>query len=368
MVFDEDDIAFADLSGEEFEELCFDLLHRLGFHSLEWRQGGADQGRDIEAALTVTNPLTGEYTENWFIECKNKARGVSVADLTEKIAWTDAERPAHFLIATSTYLTNNARHWLKQIGATKPYRIHSVEGKKLKRITLSFADIAKRYFIDRYRRLLQDGIRRWAVSEVLPSPQELYLFSRNLKAEKLDLRTAAFLWLSHEISRDSVAEWCEENDIDDFDIEGLGERLVSSAIQSKTPVLKEYESVRICDYGSRLFGYTYDIVDGELVGPGRIVIDDPALRKRKEEIVGTHMSRQVTAQLLVSTGRQLNGALYCYTFNAKHSMFLEVLLVDDLQEGVKIRAVGIDSDFADDQVRAMSYLDGRTSRSIEAGA
>jgi hypothetical protein len=85
MIFNEDDIRFTELNGEHFEELCFDLLHRIGFHSLKWRQGGADQGRDVEAIFSVTNPLVPSYTETWFIECKNLAKGVPVRDLIETL-------------------------------------------------------------------------------------------------------------------------------------------------------------------------------------------------------------------------------------------------------------------------------------------
>jgi len=48
MKFKEEDVNFDRLSPDDFEELCFDLLLRMGYKNLVWRQGGADQGRDIE--------------------------------------------------------------------------------------------------------------------------------------------------------------------------------------------------------------------------------------------------------------------------------------------------------------------------------
>lgn len=85
-MFNEHDIDFSPLDGLAFEQLVLDLLHRLGFSSLVWRQGGADQGRDIEATLTLTNPLLGTYQERWFVEAKHLQRGVGVAELQTKIA------------------------------------------------------------------------------------------------------------------------------------------------------------------------------------------------------------------------------------------------------------------------------------------
>jgi hypothetical protein len=40
MLFSENDINFQNISDLKFEELCFDLLLKVGFHGLIWRQGG----------------------------------------------------------------------------------------------------------------------------------------------------------------------------------------------------------------------------------------------------------------------------------------------------------------------------------------
>ena len=130
MLFDESDIDFEKINPTEFEELCFDLLLKLGFHSLTWRQGGADSGRDIEAYLSLTNPLLGNYTEKWFIECKHHSGGVPVDKLTSKIAWADAEKPKHVAFMVTSYIANPAREWLNKIQNEKYYSIHLIEGKQ----------------------------------------------------------------------------------------------------------------------------------------------------------------------------------------------------------------------------------------------
>ena len=45
----------------EFEELCYDLLVKLGFKNINWRKGTgktgntSDSGRDIEATLIIND-------------------------------------------------------------------------------------------------------------------------------------------------------------------------------------------------------------------------------------------------------------------------------------------------------------------------
>ena len=138
MLYDEDDIDFLKLSDSDFEEVCFDLLLRLGYKSLVWRLGGADNGRDIEGQFAVSNSLTGTYDEKWFFECKRYEAGIPPEQMNSKFAWADAEKPKHLVFLVSSYLTNNARTWLEKISADKAYKVHLVEGKQLKLLLLSF--------------------------------------------------------------------------------------------------------------------------------------------------------------------------------------------------------------------------------------
>ena len=105
MIYNEQDIDFQTITDRRFEELCFDLLLRLGFKGLTWRQGGADSGRDIEGRFHTTNPLTDNYDEKWFVECKRWTVGVPITELDTKIAWADAERPKHLVIIVSSHIT-----------------------------------------------------------------------------------------------------------------------------------------------------------------------------------------------------------------------------------------------------------------------
>lgn len=57
MTYSTDNINFGLLSPTEFERLCFELLLKLGYSELAWRQGGADNGRDIEGSLNFSTPI-----------------------------------------------------------------------------------------------------------------------------------------------------------------------------------------------------------------------------------------------------------------------------------------------------------------------
>jgi hypothetical protein len=57
------DINFLSLTPSEFEELCFDLLDELGFKRLVWRQGGSDDGRDIQGVNEVSIGIVEPYEE-----------------------------------------------------------------------------------------------------------------------------------------------------------------------------------------------------------------------------------------------------------------------------------------------------------------
>src|SRR5687767_14495502 len=112
MILQEKDIDFSKIGWKLFEELCFDLLLKYHFHSLVWRQGGRDKGRDIEALFTVTNALITNFPEKWFIECKHHKGGLKVTDISDKIEWALAEKANHLLLITTSHLTQPTREWL----------------------------------------------------------------------------------------------------------------------------------------------------------------------------------------------------------------------------------------------------------------
>ena len=91
MLYTEKDIDFSIVTPTEFENLCFDIVRLSGFLNVTWRQGGADNGRDIDAKLPFTSIFTPDHYTNWHFECKHYSGGVPPEELTAKVAWADAE-------------------------------------------------------------------------------------------------------------------------------------------------------------------------------------------------------------------------------------------------------------------------------------
>lgn len=62
MKYVKEDIQFDQISPRGFENLCYDLLVKYNFHGLIWREGGGDNGRDIEASFTFNNTIKTKET------------------------------------------------------------------------------------------------------------------------------------------------------------------------------------------------------------------------------------------------------------------------------------------------------------------
>ena len=242
MIFTEESIDFTKISSKDFEELCFDLLLKFGFEGLIWRQGGADCGRDIEGKYSVFNPIVEKYEEKWFFECKNHSSGISVDDISSKIAWADAERPAHFVLLASSYLTNDCRTWLEKVSLSKSYRIHYLEGKALKKIVLNNNELLSRYFADKYTKLLLDARKTWLIYDLLPEPPLLSLLSENIDISILTPDELAFIWCSYKIKAQDIDNWCESNESFSFDFLWNPLSCQSNCVDS---VLKNYNDIAI---------------------------------------------------------------------------------------------------------------------------
>lgn len=102
-----------------FEKFLYDLLGALGFQDLKWHRGtpknstSPDAGRDIEARWKITDPDGDDYFEKWFVQAKHYKSGVGVRAIKDAFDWADGERPSVLLIATSSYLTKDARNWIE---------------------------------------------------------------------------------------------------------------------------------------------------------------------------------------------------------------------------------------------------------------
>lgn len=248
MIFKEEDVLFERLSPTEFEELCFDLLLRVGFQNLVWRRGGADQGRDIEGKYIVNNQLVGSIEEKWFFECKHYTNGVPVEQLITKIAWADAEKPNHLVIFTTSYLSNSSRQWIEKIQKDKQYKIHIIENKLIKYLLINtFPELIEKYFVDKYEKLLLETMKNWLIHDILPNPPILSLFSRQIDFEKLCINEVTFLWNSYKFLTDEINDWKLEEKYEPFSLEFLDSYLINYS-NCNSSIIKDDADIKLINY------------------------------------------------------------------------------------------------------------------------
>jgi Restriction endonuclease len=182
---DEDVIDFSKLSAELFEELCYEIVERSGFYSLRWRRGGADRGRDIEALLDIDNPLV-RYQERWFFECKNHASGIPVTDVDDKFSWAQAEGAHHLVLMLSSYPTTACSEWIEKRATQVSFRVHVIEGKRLKQLVQVHRDLVERYFATRVQRLIVNAKLDWRLAGVVPGAAHLARLTKDPVLDALD--------------------------------------------------------------------------------------------------------------------------------------------------------------------------------------
>lgn len=149
-------INFDNLTPNEFENFCCDLLLELGCHEINWRKGTAKQsspsdfGRDIECLYTKRDYLLGETTtEKWFIECKHYKQGVPSNELLSILSSCTAEKVDRCIIIASGFLSNPAKEFIKNFESTnKPnFKISIWEKPKLENLTSNMNHLLRKYNI-----------------------------------------------------------------------------------------------------------------------------------------------------------------------------------------------------------------------------
>ena len=196
MKYNKEDIDFSQISDKAFENLCYDLLVKYDFQNLIWREGGADNGRDIEGTYTFRNTIRNKETK-WFFECKHYTKGVPTNELNSKLAWADAEQPSALVILISSYISNNARTWIEKIIPQKNYEIIVIEGEELKTRLVRYPDLIERYFsLDRYEDMfstLKDYKNKFNIN---PSFEVLKEIIENINLDKLDNNDFGFILIN----------------------------------------------------------------------------------------------------------------------------------------------------------------------------
>jgi hypothetical protein len=146
------EIKFEELTPEQFEHFCYDLIIELGYHSIKWKKGSinsitvGDQGRDIEAKKTTIYPDNTREDENWFFECKHYTKTVNQKDIINLTTWSEAERPAHSVFITSSMLSNSATTWVETYNKRNDkFKLHIWDRYKLNEILQGKSTLLRKY-------------------------------------------------------------------------------------------------------------------------------------------------------------------------------------------------------------------------------
>lgn len=139
----------------QFEELCYDLLKKLGFKNINWRKGTgekgntSDSGRDIEASRIITDIDNTIYEEKWYIECKHYTKGIPAEKISNAITWASAENIDKLLIITSSFLSNPCKQYIEKIKNKYPFKIKIWENKELEAMLNNYIDLLHKYKINK---------------------------------------------------------------------------------------------------------------------------------------------------------------------------------------------------------------------------
>jgi len=96
------------LSGSDFELLCFDAVQELGFINCRLQFSGTQFGHDIGAEYKVSD----DYLEQWMFECKRYDRAVPLSEVSNKLIWADQRHNLRAFVVMSNAKLSNDFHEL----------------------------------------------------------------------------------------------------------------------------------------------------------------------------------------------------------------------------------------------------------------
>ncbi len=143
-------------NGEEFEQLCEDILRNKGIEIITKPSRGPDFGVDIIATITVTDNIGISEKHRILIECKHFAksnRSVRENDIGNIIERTIANNCHKYLLITSTTVSSVVSYQLQGItnNPSIPFSATFWAKNDLDKIINEYPDIRDRYFIKKQK-------------------------------------------------------------------------------------------------------------------------------------------------------------------------------------------------------------------------
>jgi len=143
-------------SGEEFEQLCEDILRNKGIEIISKPSRGPDFGVDICATISVTDDIGINEKHRILIECKHFAksnRSVREDDIGNIIERTIANNCRKYLLITSTTVSSVVSHQLQGISNNPSIPISATFWAKndLDKFINESPEIRNRYFVGKQK-------------------------------------------------------------------------------------------------------------------------------------------------------------------------------------------------------------------------
>lgn len=141
------DLDLKSINAKQFEELVYDLLHEEHFQNLQWRDGGADGGRDIVGNTVETDGSGFQEQRVWFCDAKLYSQGIGFDVIHSTLSKATAHTIDYLLFAAWPHLTPPAKDDLDRWKTTnKPrFKIRLWEKKDIEKLLFKHPNILKKY-------------------------------------------------------------------------------------------------------------------------------------------------------------------------------------------------------------------------------
>lgn len=135
------------LTPSNFEELCADLLRRLGFQNVRIVAGAGDKGRDLlcEREFNYGSGLSDRFS--LIVQCKHYGSTLGKAVILEDLAAAKEHKCDIWWLMTSTKLSPALGDWLQSVGRRDfPFRVDFRDRPILEALVVQFPEIITKYF------------------------------------------------------------------------------------------------------------------------------------------------------------------------------------------------------------------------------
>lgn len=136
-----------DLTPDEFQNLCYDIIRRNNFINPITRGKGGDGGRDLEAEFVVKIAKDEKREKCWF-QCKRQKVGVNFKQFSTELQKAQDQGIKRFFIVSNSDTTPNCKDDIENWNKKNRCEINDWTGTKLLDLLFEIPDICKAYFPD----------------------------------------------------------------------------------------------------------------------------------------------------------------------------------------------------------------------------